>query len=344
MSAEIGKLRRLVELQAERIAELEKLIEELRRGGKRQAAPFSKGISRPNPKKRGRKGGEDYGTKARRRLPERPPDRVLPAPLPDCCPHCRCDDFVGLRTAWQFVEDLPEPITVLTRFDIAIGVCSCCGRRVQGRHPEQTSDALGAAASQLGPRALAIAAWLHKHCGMPLAKICALFAQLGLSVTPGALAQAMDRLARKGAATYEALKTELAAQAVISPDETGWRVAGLSAWLWAFAASTITVYAVCQGRGFDDAVTVLPADYAGVLCRDGWAPYRKFTQAAHQSCLAHLLRRCHELGRSNPPPGRAIPAELSDILHDALTARALRESAASTATPSSTPSPSWRTG
>jgi hypothetical protein len=47
MAAEIVKLRKLVELQAERIAELEKLIEEVRRGGKRQAAPFSKGISKP---------------------------------------------------------------------------------------------------------------------------------------------------------------------------------------------------------------------------------------------------------------------------------------------------------
>jgi hypothetical protein len=46
MAAEIVKFRKLVELQAERIAELEKLIEEVRRGGKRQAAPFSKGISR----------------------------------------------------------------------------------------------------------------------------------------------------------------------------------------------------------------------------------------------------------------------------------------------------------
>ena len=178
---------------------------------------------------------------------------------------------------------------------------------------------------QIGPRALATAAWLHKVCGMPLAKICAHFARLGLAVTPGALAQGMDRLAAKSALTYEALKAELAAQAVLSPDETGWRVAGLSAWLWAFAASTITVYAICEGRSFDDATAVLPADFAGTLCRDGWAPYRKFTDAVHQSCLAHWLRRTHDLGRSNPPSARAIPAALSDILHDALTTRALRD-------------------
>jgi transposase len=97
----------------------------------------------------------------------------------------------------------------------------------------------------------------------------------------------MDRMATKSFATYEALKAELAAQPVISPDETGWRVGGRSAWLWAFAATTLTVYAICEGRGFDEAITVLPADFAGTLCRDGWAPYRKFTAAAHQTCAAH---------------------------------------------------------
>ncbi|HEX9547576.1 MAG TPA: hypothetical protein VF942_09580 [Acidimicrobiales bacterium] len=131
MAAQNARLRKLVELQADRIAELEKLIEEVRRGGKRQAAPISKGIRKPNPKKPGRKGGEDYGTKARRALPEQPPDRVLAAPLPDSCPHCRGDQLIGLRTDGQFVEDLPEPTTVLTRFDVAVGVCACCGRRAR---------------------------------------------------------------------------------------------------------------------------------------------------------------------------------------------------------------------
>jgi hypothetical protein len=48
-------------------------------------------------------------------------------------------------------------------------------------------------------------------------------------------------------------------------------------------------------RGFQDAAAVLGEGYAGVLERDGWAPYRKFTAVVHQSCLAHLLRRVGEL-------------------------------------------------
>ncbi len=45
---------------------------------------------------------------------------------------------------------------------------------------------------------------------------------------------------------------------------------------------------------------MLGADYAGVLQRDGWAPYRQFTHAAHQTCLAHLLRRCRTMMLDHP--------------------------------------------
>ncbi len=64
--------------------------------------------------------------------------------------------------------------------------------------------------------------------------------------------------------TYEVLKAEIgSAQAVVSPDETGWRVGGRSVWLWVLAATMLTVDTICEHRRFDDAITVLPADNAG---------------------------------------------------------------------------------
>jgi hypothetical protein len=41
------------------------------------------------------------------------------------------------------------------QFNVHVGQSRKCHRRVQGRHPLQTSDALGAAAAQLGPDAQA---------------------------------------------------------------------------------------------------------------------------------------------------------------------------------------------
>ena len=43
-----------------------------------------------------------------------------------------------------------------------------CRRRVQGRHPLQTSDAVGVGAVQLGPEALTLAAILNKQMGLSL--------------------------------------------------------------------------------------------------------------------------------------------------------------------------------
>ena len=73
---------------------------------------------------------------------------------------------------------------------------------------------------------------------------------------------------------------------MVTPDETGSRVGGRLHWLWAFATPETTVYAIRAGRGFPEAASILGADFGGVLVRDGWAPYRKFTRAAHQTCLA----------------------------------------------------------
>ena len=203
--------------------------------------------------------------------------------------------------ASQYQEELPAVRPVVRRFDIEVGHCSRCQRRVQGRHALQTSDALGAAGAQLGPGVVALVVELHTEMGVPLAKVAhVLRTTFGLQVTPGGLAHLLHRTARDAAPTYTALCEQVRNSPVVTPDETGWRVAAISHWLWAFVTPETTVYAICPGRGFDDATTVLGADFAGVLVRDGWVSYRCYRAALHQSCLNHLLRRCKELQEDHP--------------------------------------------
>jgi transposase len=102
-------------------------------------------------------------------------------------------------------------------------------------------------------------------------------------------------LARAAEPTYRGLIEVVRQASVVAPDETGWRVAGLLNWLWVFVSTEVTVYAILPGRGFEQAAEILTPEFSGVLERDGWAPYRRFTEAEHQSCLAHLLRRSHHL-------------------------------------------------
>jgi transposase len=212
------------------------------------------------------------------------------------------------------------------RYDIALGRCGGCGRRVQARHPEQTSDALGAAAAQLGPRAVALAVFANKELGLPCEKVARLLERLGgLAVTPGGVTPAIARAARAAEPTYAALIDGVRASPAVACDETGWRVGGCRHWLWSFVGERLTVYRIAEGRGYDEAAEVLGEDFAGVIERDGWAPYRRFEHARHQSCLAHLLRRSAELIADSRAGQARVPHALRRILSEALRLRARRE-------------------
>ena len=84
--------------------------------------------------------------RSRRGRRPQPPrvDETYTAALPPTCPACG-RAVQRTRVATQYQEDLPIVRPVVRRFEVPVGWCGQCGRRVQGRHPLQTSEALGAA-------------------------------------------------------------------------------------------------------------------------------------------------------------------------------------------------------
>jgi transposase len=323
LRAEVARKDGFILFQADRIDELTRSLEEVRRAGKRQAAPFSKGAPKSEPKRPGRKSGEAHGRHGHRPAPEREPDRTVEAELPECCPDCG-----GMvdheRDAEQFQLDVPEVRPTLTRFKVPIGRCRACKRRVQGRHPEQTSDALGAAGSQLGPHLKAWGMWLHHRMGLSFTKVAEVLAHLGVQVTAGAICQSSAKAASTELVRVHAELVRAAnASPTITMDESGWHVGGRGQWLWVAANDNVTVVWVADGRGFDQATERISAEYSGVLVRDGYVVYDHYDKATHQSCVAHLQRRARELEADLPRAHRAIPVAAKAILADALAARDL---------------------
>jgi transposase len=301
-------------------ARLRAQLEAARRAGKRQAAPFSKGEPTQDAARPGRKSGERYGIKAHRRVPDHV-DEEIRVPLPEACPCCdgelEFEDEVD-----QYQEEIVEIRGHVRRFRIARGRCRRCGRRAQGRHRDQTSDAVGAAGSMLGPRAVAVAAQLNNELGIAMGKVTRILELFGITVTAGGLYQATGRLARAAEPTCRALVLAVRQSAAVAADETGWRINGQKAWLWVFVGDGgITIYLIAAGRGYEQAAAVLGEDFGGILERDGWAPYRRFEHARHQSCLAHLLRRAGELIADSIAGQAKIPHALRRLLLDALAVR-----------------------
>jgi len=321
LQATVIELRETLAGRDARIVELERLLEEARRSGKRQAAPFRKGEPTDDPKPPGRKRGEAHGRHGHRMAPA-DPDRTLEAPLPEACPHCG-GEIEHERDADQFQTDLPAlPAPSTTRFKVAIGRCRACGKRIQGRHREQTSDALGAAGAQIGPGAKAWAAWLHYSLGVPFAKIARFFSErLGLNVTAGALCQAAQSTSTDLVRVTGEIRRRINDAPMVVMDETGWRISGEPAWAWIATTVDLTYYNVAHGRGFAQARDLVDADYNGTLVHDGWASYGGYEAATHQTCIAHLCRRADELISDLPAWARGTPRQVRDILGEALAAR-----------------------
>jgi transposase len=309
-------LKRLAELEA-RVAELTRKLEEATRAGKRQAAPFRKGPPKPDPKKPGRKSGDAHGTHGHRPIPPGSVAERHEATLPEACPHCR-GPLIETGTAEQFQTEIPRQ-PLIRQFTVHLGRCTDCGRPARGRHPLQTSDALGAAASQIGPDAQAAVALLHTQAGLSHGKVAAVFdAVFGIQLTRGASAQINGRAGTRLEPEYRRILASIRASKQLAADETGWRVGGHNAWLHVWVGDGATACAIDSQRSADALERVIGIDWSGVLSHDGYSTYDRFAHAIHQSCLAHVLRRARELLADASRGAVVFPRQLIALFTEAI--------------------------
>lgn len=311
----------IADLKAQ-IEQLQQALEQSQRAGKRQAAPFAKGPPKEQPKTPGRKAGDQHGKHGHR--PPPPPEQIdecHEAPLPDACPHCG-GAVAEIDVVQQYQSEIPRQ-PLLRQFNIHRGRCQRCGRAVQGRHPLQTSDALGAAASQVGPDAQAAVVYLNKHAGLSHGKIAhALDTLFGMTLSRGACAQIVLRAGQRLQPAYHKIQQRLHNAEIITPDETGWRIGGHPVWLHAWVGDNgVTCYHIDPQRSADALERVLGSDWSGTLVHDGWASYQRFDDACHQQCQAHVLRRAHNLEQAATGRAKVFPRQVIDLLQESLRVR-----------------------
>jgi transposase len=300
------------------IQRLRKDLEAAQRAAKRQAAPFSRGKPKPNPQRPGRKSGAAHGPHSHRPIPDHV-DEETQVDAPEKCPDCG-GRLTLERVDTQYQEEIVRR-TYVRRFHIPICRCTQCAKRVQGRHVLQTSDALGAAAVQVGPEAVALGVLMNKSMGLPHADAAAILKHgFRLRMSPGGICRAIERVARKAEATWHALRKAARRSVVAHMDETSWKVDAQLRWLWAVVTEQVTFCEILPGRGFAQAKKMLGAGYAGWLVHDGLRLYYKFLKAAHQSCLFHLIYRCKKMAEASPRTS-SFPLAVKQLLEQALALR-----------------------
>ena len=301
---------RLAEVEAEN-GRLRQELDSSRREQTRQANRFRRRKLKKRRKKPGRKRGHPAAAR-----PTPQPDRVVDVPLHEC-PSCQAPLYDS-DTVIQFQTDLPPIVPIVTQFNIQTGYCTVCHAYCQGRHAEQTSDAIGAAGNTFGPVVLTMAAELKHRLGVPYRKICDFFATYcDLEICPATLVRAEQRLADKALPTYQLLLEALRRAHVVHADETGWRIGRLNAWLWVFSSKDTTIYVIRRSRGHDVPEEILGSDFDGILVVDGLNSYDAF-EVAKGRCNAHLLRRCKETLPTVATADQQHVQALSDLLQKAI--------------------------
>ena len=181
--------------------------------------------------------------------------------------------------------DLPPIRPVVTRVRLAKGRCPCCARRVTATPPADMKPG-----SPFGPGIVALVTYLHACQMVSYSRLTEMLEGLfGLKLSEGAIANMLARAETPFAHRADAIAATVRASEVIASDETSARVCGKTQWQWTFVAPTAVYHRIAPTRG-----KCVPTEFLDSAKPKVWTSDRLAAQgrhaAAHQYCLAHLLR------------------------------------------------------
>lgn len=189
-----------------------------------------------------------------------------------------------LTHAYDHVEIPPiKPVT--TRINLHRGQCPCCQTHVSAKPPTDMPTG-----SPFGPNIVALVTYFHTSHMVSYARLTeVLGCVFGLKLSEGAIANMLSRAAKPFAASSAAIAAIVRDSPVIASDETSARVCKKTHWQWVFAAPTAVFHMIASSRK-----KVVPTEFLAGAKPDVWISDRLPAQAthgaAHQVCLAHLIR------------------------------------------------------
>lgn len=247
-----------------------------------QKPPYLK----PEKKSRQKKPGQKRGHKGVARRGLRPEDatRTEHHPLENCpdCGISLTDSKPQCHS--RLVEDIPATTIEVVNHTIERKWCPACEKTVEAPMTEALPG------SVIGIRLAVFSAFLHYFIGVSLRNIKRLLqAVSGHSVSIGAMFHIWSRLATRLEDEYDRIAQQVRTSPVMGGDETGWRVAGKLAWLWAFVTKNACIYLIEPLRNGKVIKRFLCGKFAGTLICDFYAAYNRIEAAFKQRCLYHLF-------------------------------------------------------
>jgi len=273
--------------------------------------------TKPSASKRPRRPGARLGHKGSRRPTPADIDRREEHRL-SVCPCCGGPVQRCKRTRTRIIEDIPAEIaTEVVEHTIHRDYCPACHKHVEPVVPDALPNAT------VGHRLTAMTSWLHYGLGVSIEQVRSILTgHLRTDLTAGGLVSAWQRTADIFMPWYQQIAEQAKRSAVLHADETGWRVNGLTHWLWCFANKQTCFYMIDPSRGGPALAKFFTEAFDGVLVRDFWAAYDALEVGEHQCCLVHLLRELEKVDLNNTSAEwKAFAKQLRRLVRDGIRLR-----------------------
>jgi transposase len=270
---------------------------------------YLKPRSRRRAKKPGRKAGHPGA--------HRPAPSHIDACVEDKLTHCPdCHSKVGpsIRQYTRIIEEIPPVVPEVTEHTVHGHWCATCRKIVTAPVTQALPH------STLGLRFVVYTAWLHYFVGVSVGNCVKIaHASLGFPVSTGGLTLAWANLAAYLEGGYGHLRQTIRTSAVLHADETGWRINGVTCWLWAFATRTHCYYLIDPHRSSSVVKAALGTLFPGILITDFWGAYNALKALAKQKCYFHLFTELRKVDKLTAVrPWRRFRKKLARLLKNAV--------------------------
>lgn len=303
-----------------KVEQLEKRIEQLEAGSRKNSQNSSKPPSSDSPYtkpqrkkafKKNRKRGAQKGHQGQRQE-MLPPTEQKPI-FPESCScgnrQLSTEKMKAYYTHQQI--ELPEIEMDVVHYVLHKCRCSKCGKTLKAQAPAECQTGYG-------PRLSALIAEMSGAQGNSRETVQGFCKSvLGFSISIGAIQNVIDRSSEAIRPYYEAIGAIAQCARVNHVDETSWFQSGALKWLWVMANKTVSYFMIHPHRS-KKAFLELIGSWNGILVSDDYGLYRSWVEK-RQTCLAHHIRRAKALTERKDDSlrdfGKSVLKELQLLCH-----------------------------
>jgi transposase len=267
-----------------------------------------------NPQKRPKRPGRKKGHEGVSRLQPQEVDHFKEHTL-ERCPGCQTPLKKAIKEYKRYTEDIP-PIEKpeVTEHTVHGYWCPQCKKVVSAPVTDAFPNAM------IGLRLVVFTAWLHYLVGVSVNNIVRILSVVcRFQISAGGLTQAWKNLSILLEPIYNAIGQSISTSAVLNADETGWRLNGITHWLWCFTTKELCYYFITRSRASPVVKQILGTLFRGILICDFWGAYNKISALAKQRCFYHLFTELAKVDKNNASPQwKAFRKKLARLLKDAI--------------------------